>query len=86
MVAETGYMCNVAEQHRYFEGMLVALLLLMLEVPGRPGTVIPCEALKVVELMQEMEEKRIARKKMTKPPTAMLATETSMALYEAIKV
>ena len=36
------------------EGMLVTLLLLMLEVPGRPGTVIPREALDFVGVVVEV--------------------------------
>ena len=66
------------------------LLLLMLEVPGRPGTVVPREALEVVGVGAEVgvgagvetEEKRVAKKRMAKPPTAMLKMETSTVISE----
>ena len=51
---------------------MFTLLLLMLEVPGRPGTVVPCEALEVVGVGAEVgvgadagvetEEKRVSKK------------------------
>ena len=70
--------------------MLVTLFLLMLEVPGRPGAVVPREALKIVGVGAEVavgaevgtEEKRVAKKRMVKQPTAMLATETPTAVKE----
>ena len=63
----------------------------MLEVPRRPGAVEPREALKIVGVGAEMgvgvavetEKKRAAKKRMAKPPTAMLETEMSMAVTEA---
>ena len=65
------------------------LLLLILEVPGRTGTVIPSEALDVVGVGanvdvganagKRMEGKIMARKTVDNQPTAMLAT----ALNEA---
>ena len=64
---------NVSEIREMDEGMLVTLLLLMLEVPGRLGTVVPCEALEVVGVGAEVgvgahvgvetEEKRWRKKK-----------------------
>ena len=36
------------------EGMLVTFLLLMLEVPGRPGAVLPREALEIVGVVAEV--------------------------------
>ena len=45
---------NVSEVREADEEMLVTLLLLMLEVPGRPGTAVPCEALEVVGVGAEV--------------------------------
>ena len=73
--------------------MLVTLLLLMLEVQGRPEAVVPREALEIVGVRAEMgvgagvetEEKRVAKKRMAQRPTAMLGTETSTAVKEATR-
>ena len=46
---------NVSEIREVDEGMLVTFLLLMLEVLGRPGTVVPCEALDVVGVGAEVD-------------------------------
>ena len=43
---------NVSEIRGMDEGMLVTLLLLMLEVPGRPGAVVPRETLEIVGVVQ----------------------------------
>ena len=71
--------------------MLVTLLLLMLEVPGKPGGVVSREALEIVEIGAEVgvgagvetEEKKVAKKRMAKRQTSMPATETSTAVKEA---
>ena len=71
--------------------MLVTLLLLILEAPERLETVVPREGLEVVGVGAEvgvgggvkMEEKRMAKKRMAKPPTVMLMTKTSTAVKEA---
>ena len=71
--------------------MLVTLLLLMLEVPGSPGGVVPREALEIVEVGAEVgvgagvetEEKKVAKRRMAKRRTSMPATETSTARKEA---
>ena len=71
--------------------MLVTLLLLMLEVPGSPGDVVPCEALEIVGVGAEVgvgagaetEEKKVAKRRMTKRRISMPATETSTARKEA---
>ena len=71
--------------------MLVTFLLLMVEVPGRPEAVVPRDALKIVGVGAEVgvraglktEEKMIAKKRMAKRPTAMLETETSIAVKKA---
>ena len=71
--------------------MLVTLLLLMLEVPGSPGGVVPREALEIVGVGAEVgvgagaeeEEKKVAKRRMAKRRTSMPATETSMAREEA---
>ena len=59
----------------------------MLEVPGRLGTVVPYEALEVVSVGAgvETEDKRVAKKRMIKPPTEMVATKTSTALKKAMQ-
>ena len=64
---------NVSEIREVDKGMLVKFLLLMLEVPGRLGTVVPCEALEVVGVGAEVgmgahvgvetQEKRWRKKK-----------------------
>ena len=64
------------------EWMLVTLLLLMLEVPGRPAAIVSREALEIVGVGAEVgvgggvetEEKRAAKKRIANRPTAMLAT------------
>ena len=74
--------------------MLVMLLLLMLEVPGRPGAVVPREALEIVGDGAEVsvgagvetKEKKVAKKRMVKRPTSMPATETLTAVKEAAHV
>ena len=71
--------------------MLVTLLLLMLEAPEILGTVASREALELVGVETEggvrtgveTEEKRVAKKRMAKPSTAMMTTETSTAMKEA---
>ena len=71
--------------------MLDTLLLLMLEVPGSPGGVVPREALEIggvgaevgVGAGAETEEKNMAKRRMAKRRTSMPATETSMARKEA---
>ena len=84
-------MSNVSEIRGVDEGMLVTLLLLMLEVPGNPGGVIPREALEIVGVGAEVgvgagaetEEKNMAKRRMAKRRTSMPATETSMERKEA---
>ena len=86
---------NASEIRGVDEGMLDTLLLLMLEDPRRPGTVISRKAVEVVEIGgkmgavadagEEMKDKMMAREKMAKPPTAMLATETSAALQKSTR-
>ena len=75
--------------------MLVTLLLLMLEVPGRSRHMMPRETLKFVEVGgkvnvgvdvgEGMENKRMAKKKRDKPSTATPVTETSTALKGATR-
>ena len=86
---------NVSESRGVDERMLVTLLL-MVEVPGRPGPVVLREALEVVGIgagvgvganaRVEMKEKNMVRTRMAKPTTAvMLASETSTELQEAMQ-
>ena len=71
--------------------MLVTLLLLMPEVPGRPGAVVPREALEIVRVGAEggvgggveTEERKVAKKRMAKRQKSMRATEASTAVKEA---
>ena len=71
--------------------MLATLLLLLLEVPGSPGGVVPREALKLVGVGAEVgvgagaetEEKKVAKTRMAKRQTSTPATETSTAVREA---
>ena len=73
--------------------MLATLLLLMLEVPGSPGGVVPREALKIVGVGAEVgvgvgtetEEKKVAKRRMANRRTPMPATETSTARKEAMQ-
>ena len=73
------------------EGMLVTLLLLMLEVSGSPGGVVPREALEIVGVGAEVgvgagtetEEKKVAKRRMANRRISMPATETSTARKEA---
>ena len=84
---------NVSEIRGVDKRMLVTLLL-MLEVPGRPGYVVLLEALEVMgigaevgvgaDARVEMKEKNMTRTRMAKATTAvMLASETSTELQEA---
>ena len=71
--------------------MLVTLLLLILEVPGRPGAVVPREALEIVGVGAEIgvgtgvetAKKKVAKIRMAKRQISMPATETSTAVKEA---
>ena len=71
--------------------MLITLLLLMLGVSGRPGAVVPGEALEIVGVGADMgvgagvetKEKKVAKTKMAKRQTSMPATETSTVIKEA---
>ena len=71
--------------------MLVTLLLMMLEVPGSSGGVVPREAQEIVRVGAEMgvgagvetEEKKVAKRRMAKRQTSMPATDTSTARKEA---
>ena len=65
---------NVSEIRGLEEGMLAMLLLLMLEVPGSSGGVVPREALEIVRVGAEVgvvagaetEEKKMAKRRMAK--------------------
>ena len=82
---------NVREIRGVNEGMLVTLLLLMLEVPGSLGAVVPREALEIVGVGPEVgvgagtetEEKKEAKIRMAKKQTSTPATETLTAVREA---
>ena len=71
--------------------MLATLLLLMLEVPGSPGGVVPSEALEIVGVGAEVgvgagaeaEEKKVAKRRMAKRQASMPATKTSTARKKA---
>ena len=71
--------------------MLVTLFLMMPEVPGRPGAVVPREALEIVRVGAEggvgggveTEERKVAKKRMAKRQKSMRATEASTAVREA---